>query len=113
MLNKSQLINENLKKFFFVQTRFLEADFEEVGPRNVPEDFDELDKLGVINVCGVDRDGRPIIIVAMAENKIIFIKKKLENFSHFFKICEFFGFSKKSFDKKFFNLYLSRLSLPQ
>lgn len=65
------------------KSRFLEADFEEVGPRDVPEDFDELDKLGVINVCGVDRDGRPIIIVAMAENNIIFIKKNQKFFAFF------------------------------
>ena len=42
----------------------LEADFEEVGPSHVPDDFAELDKLGVINICGVDREGRPTIIVA-------------------------------------------------
>ena len=75
MLNKSH------------KSRFLEADFEEVGPRNVPEDFDELDKLGVINVCGVDRDGRPIIIVAMAENKIV---KKNQKFFAFFENLSIF-----------------------
>ena len=63
----------------------------------------------MINVCGVDRDGRPIIIVAMAENKIIFIKKKTQKF---FKMCQLSGFSKNRLIENFSTCILAACRFP-
>lgn len=69
---------------------YTDADFEVVGPSEVPHDFADLDKLGVINICGVDRDGRPTIIVAASrfpnnnskehDQLLKYIKYKLDDY---------------------------------
>jgi hypothetical protein len=43
---------------------FVEDDFKEVAVSSSNEDFSELERAKVINICGVDKDGRPVIVVA-------------------------------------------------
>lgn len=68
---------------------FVEDDFKEVAVSSSNEDFSELERAKVINICGVDKDGRPVIVVAACrfpnnntkehQQLLRFIKAKLGN----------------------------------
>lgn len=53
-----------LRKFRKVKVLFSEDDFAEVSGSSSNEDFSELERSKVINICGCDKDGLPVIVVA-------------------------------------------------
>ena len=69
-----------------------------MGPSEIPEDFGELEKLGVINICGVDREGRPIIIVSACRFPNNNTKEHLKLLEYIkFKLGTFHSSRKKNF----------------
>jgi len=70
------------------QKVYTEDDFKEVAVSSSNEDFSELERAKVINICGVDKDGRPVIVVAACrfpnnntkehQQLLRFIKAKLD-----------------------------------
>ncbi|CAG5104981.1 Oidioi.mRNA.OKI2018_I69.chr1.g1727.t1.cds [Oikopleura dioica] len=67
---------------------YTEDDFKEVAVSSSTEDFTELERAKLINICGVDKDGRPVIVVAACrfpnnntkehQQLLRFIKAKLD-----------------------------------